>query len=238
MTILVKASNMSANSPQFRQRGQRLLDAAQSHFVRFGFDKTTIAEIAKGAGVSKGAVYLHFKSKEALFEALLRRELRRFNELWLTRVETDPLGGTISGMFKNLLLALRESAFTRAIFKNDVSVLGSYLQNPNGLFRKPRRHHTRREFVERMQAAGGVRPDLDAKVTAHILNMISFALVAMDDAIPSDDPPDFDALIEGIGDLLERALTPPGGGNTEAGKTILRELSEAARQRDSAKAEA
>lgn len=207
-------------------------------FARYGFDKTTVAEIADSAGVSKGAVYLHFNSKETLFEALLRRELGRFNAIWLERVEADPRGGTLSGMFKNLLHALKENAFTQAIFKNDVSVLGSYLHNPNGLFRKKRRHHTRREFVERMQAAGAVRADLDPKVAAHIMNMLSFALVAMDDVIPADDDtPTFDEIIEGIGDMLERSLTPPGGGNSEAGKAIVRTLSEAAKARGDAKTE-
>ena len=55
-------------------REARLLDAAARLFARFGFDKTSVDDIARAAGVSKGAVYLHWPSKFGLFEAVLIRE--------------------------------------------------------------------------------------------------------------------------------------------------------------------
>ena len=61
---------MSENS----ERAERILDAANRLFVRYGYDKTTVGEIADEARVSKGAIYLHWKSKEDLFEALIFRE--------------------------------------------------------------------------------------------------------------------------------------------------------------------
>lgn len=211
-------------------REQSLLDAGRDLFLRYGFDKTTIAEIARGASVSKGAVYLHFASKEQLFEALLGRELSRFNEDWLARVDADERGGTIAGMFKHLLRAIHASPLVGSIFKRDRSVIGSYLQRPNGMFKR-RRGHTRLEFVERMQAAGAMRADADPHVTAHIMNMLSYGLVSMDAVMDPEDIPSIERLIDGIGDLLDRAFTPPEGGNSEAGKAILHELSDAARKR-------
>src|SRR4051794_30101091 len=47
-------------------RETRLLDAATRLFARFGFDKTSVDDIARAAGVSKGAVYLHWPSKFSL----------------------------------------------------------------------------------------------------------------------------------------------------------------------------
>ena len=44
-------------------------------FCRFGFKKTSIEDIAHQAGVGKGTVYLHFESKEALFEAVMRQKV-------------------------------------------------------------------------------------------------------------------------------------------------------------------
>ena len=62
-----------------QQRGEetreRLLDVAQSCFSRQGYDATGIAEICGVAGVSKGAFYYHFGSKQALFLELLNRWL-------------------------------------------------------------------------------------------------------------------------------------------------------------------
>ncbi|MBN1920803.1 MAG: TetR/AcrR family transcriptional regulator [Anaerolineae bacterium] len=53
----------------------RILDAAAASFSRNGYDATGVAEICNVAGISKGAFYYHFPSKQALFIALLERWL-------------------------------------------------------------------------------------------------------------------------------------------------------------------
>lgn len=50
-----------------------ILKAAGEVFARFGFKKASVEDIAKRAGVGKGSIYLHFESKEALFEAIVRQ---------------------------------------------------------------------------------------------------------------------------------------------------------------------
>ncbi len=52
-----------------------LLQAAEECFARLGYDATGVAEICARAGVSKGAFYHHFPSKQAVFLALLDRWL-------------------------------------------------------------------------------------------------------------------------------------------------------------------
>ena len=47
-----------------------VLDAARSSFARKGYAQTSVDEIAAAARVTKGAVYHHFASKEALFRAV------------------------------------------------------------------------------------------------------------------------------------------------------------------------
>ena len=51
----------------------RILDAAQSVFRRFGFRRSSIEQAAEGAGLTRQALYHHFSSKEALFRAVLER---------------------------------------------------------------------------------------------------------------------------------------------------------------------
>jgi len=48
----------------------RLLTAAREVFARVGLAEATVEEIARRAGLSKGAFYLHFKSKDALIVAV------------------------------------------------------------------------------------------------------------------------------------------------------------------------
>lgn len=56
-------------------RVHQILDAALQAFVHDGYSGTRIDDIARLAGLSKGGIYTHFKSKEEIFEALLTREL-------------------------------------------------------------------------------------------------------------------------------------------------------------------
>jgi AcrR family transcriptional regulator len=51
----------------------RILDAAQSLFVRYGVKRTSIDDVAREAGIAKGTVYLSFKSKAELFSAIADR---------------------------------------------------------------------------------------------------------------------------------------------------------------------
>jgi AcrR family transcriptional regulator len=53
------------------QTRERLLDAAQTVFARRGFVAASLDEVAEEAGLTKGAVYSNFDSKEDLFQAVL-----------------------------------------------------------------------------------------------------------------------------------------------------------------------
>src|SRR5262245_12062425 len=56
-----------------QRREERILDAAATLLVRWGYRKTTIDDVAHEAGVGKGTIYLHWKDKNALFRAALWR---------------------------------------------------------------------------------------------------------------------------------------------------------------------
>ena len=49
---------------------QRILDGASRLFLQYGYKRTTMDDIAVAVGVSKGSLYLHFDSKEAIFDAV------------------------------------------------------------------------------------------------------------------------------------------------------------------------
>ena len=53
-------------------RRQASLEAALSVFAERGFAAARLDDVAERAGVAKGTLYLYFRSKEALFEALIR----------------------------------------------------------------------------------------------------------------------------------------------------------------------
>lgn len=62
------------------QRVTQILDAALQVFTEKGFAASRIDDIGQVAGLSKGGIYTHFDSKEAIFEALLSRSLSSNDE--------------------------------------------------------------------------------------------------------------------------------------------------------------
>jgi TetR/AcrR family transcriptional regulator, fatty acid metabolism regulator protein len=57
---------------QSRSRRERILDAAFSAFAKRGYRDTAVDDIAAAAETSKGGIYFHFPSKEAIFRELMQ----------------------------------------------------------------------------------------------------------------------------------------------------------------------
>lgn len=70
----------------------QILDGAMKVFAANGYDGSSMNDITKAAGVSKGTIYVYFNNKEELFAALIHRERERiFDTLSNILVETRPL---------------------------------------------------------------------------------------------------------------------------------------------------
>ncbi|TPW04734.1 MAG: TetR family transcriptional regulator [bacterium] len=60
---------------------QKVLDAARALFAERGYEPATIRDIAKGAGMSTGAVFANFQDKAELFEAVLSEDMAKLAEI-------------------------------------------------------------------------------------------------------------------------------------------------------------
>jgi AcrR family transcriptional regulator len=81
---MVGISHKKLDTVALESRGngkrERILLAAWETIRKYGFDKTTVSDIAKGAGIAKGTVYLYFRSKEEIMLALVELTNRRIND--------------------------------------------------------------------------------------------------------------------------------------------------------------
>ncbi|WP_067483133.1 TetR/AcrR family transcriptional regulator [Actinomadura hibisca] len=70
---------------------ERIIDAAQECFARFGVAKTTVEDIAAAAGLSRATVYRSVTGgREELILAVVLRDLRRFLDLLAERLRAQP----------------------------------------------------------------------------------------------------------------------------------------------------
>ena len=96
---------------------EQLLDAAERVFRKRGVGHTTLAEVADAAGVTRGAVYWHFRSKADLFEAMVARA-EMPHETSMQRMENaaDPMAALRQGAMDSLTHLVTD-ARARAVYE-------------------------------------------------------------------------------------------------------------------------
>ncbi|MFN3264186.1 MAG: TetR/AcrR family transcriptional regulator, partial [Aquificaceae bacterium] len=68
---------------------ERIIQSAKELFSQKGYNHTTVEDIVKHAGLSKGAFYFYFKSKDQLMEELINSMANRTKEIMKRWLEKD-----------------------------------------------------------------------------------------------------------------------------------------------------
>lgn len=90
------------------ETSRRILDAAYSLFLDFGFRRMTMEDVAKRVGVSRITIYRHYRDKDALFQAVALREGGR--ALRDIQQELAPLSSKPEALFvESFVLSAREA---------------------------------------------------------------------------------------------------------------------------------
>jgi AcrR family transcriptional regulator len=83
---------------------QKVLDAARQLFAERGYEPATIRDIAKGAGMSTGAVFANFQDKAELFETVLATDLAKL-------AETMKAAAAAEGSVRSRVLSALEAGY-------------------------------------------------------------------------------------------------------------------------------
>src|SRR2546425_929238 len=98
---------------------EQLLDAAERVFRDRGVAKTSLAEVAAAAGVTRGAVYWHFRDKADLFDAMCERATLPLDAMLVEaggRTHDDPLGA-VRALAVSALTRLATDPRAQAVFE-------------------------------------------------------------------------------------------------------------------------
>lgn len=111
------------------QKRQQILDTSLAVFCRYGFHKTSMLDIAQAAGMSRAALYLHFKNKEDVFRSgseHTHTEVMRQVESALA-TETDVMQrieGALGSFLQGLMEQISASAHGQELFDANMALAG------------------------------------------------------------------------------------------------------------------
>ncbi|HYH29957.1 MAG TPA: helix-turn-helix domain-containing protein, partial [Pseudonocardia sp.] len=69
------------STDQLAARRQQILDGVRSCFARNGYEGATVRRLEQFTGLSRGAIFHHFRDKEALFLALAEQDAQRMADV-------------------------------------------------------------------------------------------------------------------------------------------------------------
>ena len=162
---------------------ERLLDAGETVFRHRGVTRTSLAEIAAAAGVTRGAVYWHFKDKAALFHAMCDRATLPLDALFERASETastDPLQ-TLRELCVGALQRLAVDTRTQVVFevifhKTELvdELAGIATSNQDERCRCLSQIEA---IIHRCAEVGELAPDIDAALAAQGLNALMVGIM-------------------------------------------------------------
>jgi len=191
-----------------QERAERILDAAVELMVRWGYSKTTIDDVAKQAGVAKGTIYLHWKTREELFRAVMTREQAIVGEDIRQRVASDPEGGALHNMMKHWARAVTSRPIFKAVFLRDTEMLGELAR----LEQEDANYVTYAEsfegYLALLQKSGMVRTDLSMKQLIYLLGTIPLGFMLVDRYLPENLKMSDEETIELMTETIRRIFEP------------------------------
>jgi AcrR family transcriptional regulator len=148
------------NSEQRAERAGRILDVAADLLLRHGYRRVTIDDVAAGAGIGKGTIYLHWKTREQLFSAVFAREvLSAIGEL-RDSLEKDPQVCLLHRFAQTYFLAITGRPLLRGFLLADPELLGK-LTTVHDSARDDRHAELGRGYFTLLAERGQLRSDLD-----------------------------------------------------------------------------
>jgi len=186
------------------ERREQILAGARRCFAEHGYEGATVVRLEKATGLSRGAIFNYFPSKEALFVELAVRDSARMSDIWVSE-----------GL----------EAVVREVMELDPAWLSVYLE----LFRRVRNDDdfrlriavrqkeaapANRARIEEAQRTGEFRDDLEPKQVGLFVNLVLNGL-ALQRASGEELPP-VELVLALLGDAIGGRARPGTPSHTTA----------------------
>jgi AcrR family transcriptional regulator len=175
----------------------RLLENGRKAFSTYGLRKTSVEDLTRAAGISKGAFYIFYDSKEALFMEVVEEVERTFRERLLAEIDRPGpsprarLKGVFQKAFSNwksmpILQQLTQVEYSLLLDKMPPEKVREHLQSDRGFIDL---------LIQRCRQAG-ILIEARGDEIAGLMNAMFFVSLHEDDFGPQTNPGTIGLLLE------------------------------------------
>jgi AcrR family transcriptional regulator len=201
-----------------RQRADRILDTARDLLLAWGYRRVTIDELARRAGVGKGTIYLHWRSREEVFQAVSAREAAEMADAIVDAVRHDPAEVALHRYLRRLFVEAMNRPVLRALYTRDADTLGSFLAAAHHHRLEESKLDVNRDYLAVLAAEGMLRSDLDLKDLDYTLPTIVFGFFAAEPFHPPAITLTLEQKADQLAGTIHRAFEPTKAASSDTAK--------------------
>ncbi|MHA6804156.1 TetR/AcrR family transcriptional regulator [Salinifilum ghardaiensis] len=192
------------------ERADRILDAAAELLARWGYRKVTVDEVARRAGVGKGTVYLHWRSRDdLLFAALLREGAATFDEL-VRGMRADPAEVALHRYVRTIFLHAMRRPLLAAIYTRDAEVLGRLVATEGSREVVHSKIALSTEYLALLAEHGLLRADLPVERIAYGIGSAVLGHLSIEPMLPPELALPVETKADLLAEVIRSSFEPPG----------------------------
>lgn len=153
---------------------ERILDAAEMLFAEYGYEGTTLRQIAQRVGIKEPSIYAHFAGKEAVYGAVIDRALQPFHAEMESWIKTEMTVRDLLVIPRKLLELHSRHPYAARIMHREFCNPADHI-SPKVMVWLDQIALQSQVFMSELQGPG--QPPLDhARVVTHIITLTNITL--------------------------------------------------------------
>lgn len=190
-----------------RARREHILDAAEICFARSGFHRCTMHDICKQAGISPGALYVYFSSKEDLIAGLAERDRGEFQNRFASLDGASDIVTALQAIGEQYFI---EEPVHKRLMCVEIGLESTRNAQVGEIFRSVdvQVANSFRHLFERLERESRIAEGFDGQSVAAIVNVIGDGMMWRRAIDPQFEP---EALLPTVARLIGMLLKPAEG---------------------------
>lgn len=170
----------------YQRRTLDILEVSESILLRYGYSKSTIDEIASVAKLGKGTIYLHWKSKDELFQALFYKISAEIIYQVLLEVQKNKSLVHFDKLISSVYRVCYDRELIIALFTKDSKLLGRFLDNKNTSQSQETKFNSLMDSIQMYRQYHLVKEDMPIELQVHTAHMLLIGIFTYDNYIIED----------------------------------------------------